>query len=1242
MQRQQVRSQVYLLHLGLLLSLLWFVSLTACSPTPGTEPSQETVSKEQGTGKEPSPTELTPDELDPQEKPPVQDRREPLSEPDVVADAGEPVLDSGPDEPVREVAPEPTPRFRFRVRSATEDTVPPKLKAFGLSPASVKVGDIVSVWIEPQTDLSSVISAQAILSGPKGSSTLYFLTTYNPATRRFEGRLKVPASAPGGVWKVSRVSLTDGAGNPSVILGSDQRLKNFSLNVTNPSVDSKGPTLTSIKVKQSSAKAGTFVVVEIKAEDKDSGVSAIRVTAAPQKGLGSVNVDASYRASAGIWEAHLFLPFDASNGTWEVTQVSLDDNANNGTYLNSPTPPLKGVTFTVSGGKPPSGGSNDKTPPVIKGIWLDPLEIQAGDVVRVLVEVQDKDSGVSSGRATFVDPRGAGNGQTDLRYNPALDLWEGSIRFSKYAMDGYWRLGTLQFSDNAGNQTRLDAKAIAALPSLTFARIGQTKEHLRLTIAKPAKAPDRQAPRIKSLQVFPEKIAAGKSIRVYAQLEDLGGSGIGQASCTLQSPLPKITRRVRFDYNSDTGYFEGNVNFKADDVPGQWWISGCYLTDKAGNSASIPGWVLSSLPRLDLTRVTSVVVKEAFRVTVTSTQPTPTDTQAPTLTGVHLAPGVVQAGRALRVFLGASDSGGSGLAGAKCTFAASRGANGGYASEATVDLSLNPATSFWEGNLSINASEIAGRWFLKQCLLVDKAGNSRLWKTDALASIPALSLQGLKVTAAKDHREFEVTARTPSSDRSPPVFEGIAIHPRKVLAGETTRVYVKASDNIGVTQISCSFKPGWKEGPFAYYRSVFLRFNPRSGFWEGQLQIPPLSFDGLWSLSRCDIGDAAGNEKTIRAMEMGQSKALDLTPYLGKTLTKKLSLQVQAGGSAGDTTEPEVVSVRWLPGSPVKAGESALLQVVARDTGSGVSSVSATIKSPKGVVTEYKTLRWNPATQTWEVRFVFPVYGEDGKWSLQDVSVQDNAGNSKTLFTTDAPVNKALIVVSGSRKNPDSKPPIVNSVSLGTRVLQAGQSTRVQASLSDDFSGVGSATIQFFSPTQVAQSQASLAWNPTTQRYEGELLIPKKGEDGVWKAASLKVRDRIGRQTTLSASDKLLSKVNLTVRNSTRKTDTLAPELKRLEIFPGTLKAGGLVSLFAEVTDAGGSGVASVSFQLMEVRSKQRLWITARYNPSTHWFEGRARLSTTAAQGVWKVVRADLSDREGNSRTLTDKDPPLQ
>lgn len=1210
--------------------------------TPGEGGGTEAVPTEPGKelGPEQAPPEAGPEPTEPGQEPQT-DAAESLPE-EVPEPPPESTDGDTPELPADEVF--NGPRFHFRVNTATEDTVPPKLLKIEFTPKSVKAGELVRVDMSVGVDLSDVTNAQITIAGPKSLHSVYVDTSYHPSRKVFTAMVRIPPRSEPGDWFVQRVTLQDGAGRPSVYTDSQAPAKGVTFSVTSADADTQGPKLTKISLEKKTVNGGETLMVQLEAEDTGVGITDIEITAEPKAGGAQLRTRVLYNPIAKEFVGLFRIPKDTQAGAWNVTRVDLSDFLYNRTSFNAQDPLLSGLSFDVK--NTTTSATPDTTKPNVVSAWLEPNIVNDGEQIRVIVNANDatNGSGIASVRATIANPVGAIRFQFDLRQNSSTGFWEGTGRVPKYSIGGIWRLAAIVVRDQAGNSITVENDDLyKLLPYLTAKERSDRKANLTLQAKETTPAPDRKEPALTGLNLAPGTIKAGEAMRVYAQINDPGGSGISSASCTLTGPLGRNNRKsALLSYNSDTGFFEGTVSFAEDDAVGDWWISGCFIQDKSGNSASYAGWAITKFQALDISRATSNASSDPYVLKVTASGSTPSkDTTAPTMQSFHIAPGVLQGGGLIRVFAKVDDANGSGVASGSCEFKTIQGLGLGFNEVTSLSafMEFNPATGYWEADLRVPPQAIKGDWWLQTCRWTDNEGNEKIVDATEAASLTALSLSHISITPSNHHLKFTLQPSTGTKDTQAPTVTAVNIAPSDAVGGDSIRVYLKASDNVGIGSAFCSLKPSLFEAPFSSYGAAQLSYNPANQLWEGNYRFSPKVFAGFWSLAGCQVVDEGGNRYNGGPEEMRGLQVENLSSILGAKLPKRTTFTMN-NPTTLDRTPPEAQKIRWLPSTQVTAGQGAVLQVEATDKGLGILRIEVMVQSPSGQQSEFGNLPYNLATQAFEGVIRFPSDAETGKWKVVKLDLYDLGGNIKNYTAQDTFLDKTQIQVVGGTPSADKKPPEVLSVKASRTVVLAGESVRWAAEITDDLSGVAGANLELVSPTKGLRASAFLQYNPATKKWEGESTLPLNGEDGVWKVTRFSARDNASRFTALDQNSTLLKALSVTVRNSQTQSDTEAPTIQNLSIAPATINAGERARIMVEAKD-NSSGVAGVSV-ILESANKERLYfLELTLNPATKRWGVNHPINIDAPGGLYEVTSITLRDHAGNSKTISKGDPFL-
>lgn len=1163
-----------------------------------------------------------------------------------ILDSSEPLaLDGGADGGLPEGSPEGAgdqppdyqgPKFTFRVIDKIEDVVPPKLVKVSFHPTSAKAGDIVEVMIEVDKDLSDVINATASLAALSGGGSAYVSTTYHPSKKAFVGRVRLSKYLSTADWGVQRLTLLDGANNPSVFLGDKPPLKGVTFSVTGGTPDTKAPTITNVSLDTTSTKNGGFISFSFSATDDLSGLSYLEATAENETTFAQLRSSVLYDPIKKKYVGRFLIPLGASSGTWKFSRIDASDQAGNFGGLNAQDPALQGLTFTVQSTNP--APPDDKGEPVLQALVNTPLLVNAGSQFVVAAKATDAISGVSSIQIQVTNAKGEIRNSFRLRYNAATELWEGTSAVNLFASAGIWRINQVDLRDVAGLSKSMPyPDLVANIPVLNHRSIKHP--HLAFTVSSQSQPKDTQAPEIKGLNHSPGVVKPGQLMRFYARLEELGGGTISNASCSLSGPEPFSQRSVSLSFNTDTGFYEGNLSFSESDTYGEWFVSGCFLSDDSGNTRSVPGWELAKLAPLDISRATQDAAKDPFVVTYQpSGGPAPSDTTPPTMTSFHFVPGVVKPGEYVRIFAEANDASGVGVSSGTCFVSVVEGIGLGFDRITSLSFSLtyNPGTKLWEGGQRLANETVVGTWLIQRCTWRDLAGNEREYSPEILSGFPATSLpSSLPVTPAADHRSFLVQAAGSTTDTKAPELLAIGMAPTNPKAGDSVKVFAKISDQSDLFDAFCSLKPSASERPLASYGAAPLRWNPATQLWEGVYKLSSRAKPGVWSLAGCQIEDVHRNLLKVTDATMSKVPKLDAQAVVTRALTKRTKIDILAAGMI-DIVKPTVTTAKWLPTNKVSAGGQLLLQIDARDADSGILRVEAQIESPTGKALLTKSLDYNNSTQRYEAIITFPTNAEDGVWSIKKIEAYDLAGNIASYTLSSAPPLKdTTLTLTGTTPSTDKLAPVIKSVKRSKAVVVAGTTFRVSVEASDDVSGVASVSMEFVSPSGKGRVYAFLELNPITKLYEKEVRIPKSVEDGVWKPDYVSVSDRAGRFTQISSNDPLLANVLVTVRGTTDPypNDKEAPTIQNLEIAPAKVTAGQRIRITADAKD-NDSGIARIEVTLESPTKARTLLLSLQPEAATGRYTVSQVIPLTAPGGLWKITGVTLVDRAGNTRSL--------
>lgn len=350
--------------------------------------------------------------------------------------------------------------------------------------------------------------------------------------------------------------------------------------------------------------------------------------------------------------------------------------------------------------------------------------------------------------------------------------------------------------------------------------------------------------------------------------------------------------------------------------------------------------------------------------------------------------------------------------------------------------------------------------------------------------------------------------KDPSSDSTPPTLVSLVFQPPQIQDGQESQVVIMATDDLsGVRNISGSISsPNGKalQGFAAQPQSDGQHF-------IGRVVIPKDAESGMWRVNFVTMSDNASNTVNLHSNQLPPTAVL------------------QVVSSSSDNTPPTLRSA-WLDRRAVNAGEKDTLFVQADDDKSGVALVSGVFISPS----KFARIGFGCTLRddlSWQCDVPVPKLADCGDWTLEQIQMQDKAGN-QAFFRADNPIVQAIKMNVGNGQC-DNTPPQMTSIQLNPTVVSNATDSVIQVTITatDDLSGVRDISGQVMGPPQGGQKpyyfQLSKTAEPTT--FVGTFTVRKLSAKGVWKVVWVSVTDNANNLKTYSTADPLLANAQFTV-----------------------------------------------------------------------------------------------------------------
>ncbi|MCH6269404.1 Ig-like domain repeat protein, partial [Bacillus sp. FJAT-50051] len=949
--------------------------------------------------------------------------------------------------------------------------------------------------------------------------------------------------------------------------------------------DLEGPVLGTVNLSASEVNVGDNLVVTADVTDEQSGVQSVSGYMVSPGNSWRI-LDFKYDDQTKKWTATYPITETMEPGVWTLSDIELSDKAGNyvGKTVNQ--------SFTVL------NASGDYTRPVLNSLVLSTNEVSLGETIVFTADAQDDQSGVESVSAFFHSSstdlnEPSGSGYVDFTYDEASGKWVGKYTITKKDKPGQWMVDQVMIRDKAGNSTY-------ASSNKTF------------TVNNPDA--DYTAPVLETATMTSGTVTVGDEIKIKVKAHD-DKSGIARIYALLYDQNHMNGRSVELHYDQNNSEWVGSYVVGPRDQSGEWAIDSLQLEDNVGNVM----WVTP--PGL----------------TVTIDNPN-ADFIGPVISNITLNKASVNVGERVTVTADVKDD----KSGVKNVYAFLN--NETFGATKYLEFRYDAATQKWTGSFEIMDTTPAGEWTV-QIQAADKAYNhsSVTWdKTftvvnpegdytgpvvKSLEVSPSVMNAGEKATFTAEVQDDQsgvgsvwfyseyfgmidfkrdsttgkwvsnVTVPTnipdgaelyfnvgtfdlkgnygegpidqpfivnnPNGDYTAPVVDQFDLSAATVEAGDSFELKAKVSDDkSGVKTVKASF------GYYGEMSGVNLTYDAATDAWTGTYNVSKYENPGEWAIYLW-VEDQNGNMDNV---------AMDQTV----TITNE----------AEDRNAPIIEGIEITP-STVNNGGEVTVSFSAIDNESGISYVKAQILSdPYGYNGETTIpLTYDSAKNKWV-----------GKYQVKE---NDPDGQIEVFITaSDKFFNNTYKSGYFHINNPegDTEAPYTEYVKASASSANVGDSVHFEAKISDDKSGVKSATIHVGVSESDMGYSIPLTYDAAKDVWSVDYQIPAYAIAGL-NQISLETVDNAGNRTYDYSSNDL----KLWIFNE--QPDTEGPIIEGLKVTPSQAVVGDKVEVKVQARDDY-SGVSDAMAYLYY----------ADWPKSSHYYYDEAKeivLTFDAGQNAW-------------------------
>jgi len=248
------------------------------------------------------------------------------------------------------------------------DIKPPQLVDIEIEPKIVGVGDILTIKVHVNDNLSGVRNVSISFKNPSGSRTQFVMLKFDGQSNMWVGKYKVSPWDENGVYKDFFINLIDIAGNQSYGWNLTDSFKDkMKFTIENKiGGDINPPKILDAKITPKVVNVGENIFIEMEVSDNLSGVKTVSLSFKNPSGSRTQFVPLHFQNTTKKWIGNYKVLATDEGGIYDEFFINLTDNAGNQTYgWNLSNAFKETLMFTINN----RGG--DVTPPHIKNITIN-------------------------------------------------------------------------------------------------------------------------------------------------------------------------------------------------------------------------------------------------------------------------------------------------------------------------------------------------------------------------------------------------------------------------------------------------------------------------------------------------------------------------------------------------------------------------------------------------------------------------------------------------------------------------------------------------------------------------------------------------------------------------------------------------------------------------------------------------------------------------------------------------------
>ncbi|WP_404330386.1 OmpL47-type beta-barrel domain-containing protein [Mesobacillus maritimus] len=350
-----------------------------------------------------------------------------------------------------------------------------------------------------------------------------------------------------------------------------------------------------------------------------------------------------------------------------------------------------------------------------------------------------------------------------------------------------------------------------------------------------------------------------------------------------------------------------------------------------------------------------------------------------------------------------------------------------------------------------------------------------------------------------------------ASDVTAPTLHDFTVSAKEATVGDTVRIVADVTDDLsGVQRVSVRYEAPEGTG----YKYVPLEVNPETGKYEGTFVIGQYDATGHWNISYIAMYDHQGNHYLYQNSNGGNE-----TKYKDYEYKDLSQYDVLVSGTEEDK-EPPTLNKFIVSPTNVEIGDLVKIEADVTDDISGVKRVSVRYEAPEGTSYKYVPLELNQETGMYEGTIEIDQFDAIGNWTIAYIAMYDHQdnhylyqnsnGRAETKYEDYEYKDLSEFDIVISEMEEDKEPPVLQSFTVSPQQVKKGDTVKIEADVTDDFSGVERVSVRYEAPEGTSYKYVPLDVNPETGKYEGTFGITQYDAIGTWKIEYIALYDNQG------------------------------------------------------------------------------------------------------------------------------------